>query len=113
MNEAPPLLDVRHLSVDIARGPRSLRVVDDVSLQVQRGEAVGLVGESGSGKSMTAFALLQLFPSPLARVSGGQVLLEGRDLLRMAEHRNIRGWLDRGLARPAVQRGLVIPARPA
>ena len=35
------------------------------------------------------------------------------DLLRIADHRNVRGWLDRGLARPAVQRGLVIPARPA
>ena len=93
MSAAPLLLDVRHLSVDIAQGPRSLRVVDDVSLQVRRGEAVGLVGESGSGKSMTAFALLQLFPSPLARVSGGEVLLEGRDLLRMdaAQLRAVRG----------------------
>jgi peptide/nickel transport system ATP-binding protein len=88
-----PLLDVRHLCVDIAQGPRQLRVVEDVSLQVQRGEAVGLVGESGSGKSMTAFALLNLFPSPLARVSGGEVLLEGRDLARMdaAQLRSVRG----------------------
>jgi ABC-type dipeptide/oligopeptide/nickel transport system ATPase component len=92
-NGLAPLLDVRHLSVDIAQGPRQLRVVDDVSLQVRRGEAVGLVGESGSGKSMTAFALLNLFPSPLARVAGGEVLLEGRDLARMdaAQLRAVRG----------------------
>jgi peptide/nickel transport system ATP-binding protein len=90
---APPLLDVRHLSVDIAQGARQLRVVNDVSLRVHRGEAVGLVGESGSGKSMTAFALLNLFPSPLARVAQGEVLLEGRDLARMDRHqlRAVRG----------------------
>jgi oligopeptide/dipeptide ABC transporter ATP-binding protein len=81
--DTPVLLDVRGLSVDIAQGPRQLRVVQDVSLQVRRGEAVALVGESGSGKSMTAFALLDLFPSPHARVAAGEVLLEGRDLRRM------------------------------
>ncbi|MEO6410417.1 MAG: ABC transporter ATP-binding protein [Burkholderiaceae bacterium] len=70
-----------------------LRVVKDVSLSVRRGEAVGLVGESGSGKSMTAFAILNLFPSPLARVAEGQIMLEGRDLaqLRGSELRRVRG----------------------
>ncbi len=91
-----PLLDVRGLSVDIAQGrhgTQPLRVVQDVSLQVRRGEAVALVGESGSGKSMTAFALLDLFPSPLARVAAGEVLLEGRDLRRLdaAALRAVRG----------------------
>jgi oligopeptide/dipeptide ABC transporter ATP-binding protein len=88
-----PLLDVRKLSVDIGVGAAALRVVDDVSLRVNRGEAVGLVGESGSGKSMTAFALLNLFPSPLARVAQGQVLLDGQDLTRLsgAQMRAVRG----------------------
>ncbi len=88
-----PLLEVRDLSVEIGRGPRALRVVDRVSLTVGRGEAVGLVGESGSGKSMTAFALLDLFPSPDARVASGDVLLEGRSLrgLSPAAWRTIRG----------------------
>ena len=64
------LLDVRNLSVDIRRNDApALRVVKDVSLTVRRGEAVGLVGESGSGKSMTAFAVMNLFPSPRARRS--------------------------------------------
>ncbi len=88
-----PLLDVRNLSVDIGVGAAALRVVDDVSLRVNRGDAVGLVGESGSGKSMTAFALLNLFPSPLARVARGQVLLDGQDLTRLsgAQMRAVRG----------------------
>jgi peptide/nickel transport system ATP-binding protein len=93
MSDAQLLLDVRGLSVDIGQGAAALRVVNDLSLTVRRGEAVGLVGESGSGKSMTAFALLNLFPSPLARVAAGQVLLEGRDLARLppAELRAVRG----------------------
>ncbi|CAN5316729.1 ABC transporter ATP-binding protein [soil metagenome] len=88
------LLDVRGLSVDIRRGASAaLRVVKDVSFTVRRGEAVGLVGESGSGKSMTAFAVMNLFPSPHAQVGDGQVLLEGRDLATLppAELRRVRG----------------------
>jgi peptide/nickel transport system ATP-binding protein len=93
MSAADLLLDVRGLSVDIGQGAAALRVVNDLSFTVRRGEAVGLVGESGSGKSMTAFALLNLFPSPLARVAAGQVLLEGRDLAQLppAELRAVRG----------------------
>ena len=88
-----PLLDVRGLSVDIGKGPSALRVVKDVSFTVRRGEAVGLVGESGSGKSMTAFALMNLFPSSLAHVAGGAIALEGRDLAQLppAELRRVRG----------------------
>ena len=70
MNAHASLLEVRGLSVDIRQGAGALRVVNDVSLRVERGEAVGLVGESGSGKSMTAFAIMNLFPSPLAHVAG-------------------------------------------
>lgn len=93
MSHGELLLDVRGLSVDIRQGATALRVVNALSLTVRRGEAVGLVGESGSGKSMTAFAIMNLFPSPLARVAEGQVLLEGRDLARLApaELRAMRG----------------------
>jgi len=93
VSKGEPLLDVRGLSVDIRQGATALRVVNELSLTVRRGEAVGLVGESGSGKSMTAFAVMNLFPSPLARVAAGQVLLEGRDLAQMApaELRATRG----------------------
>ena len=90
---ADVLLDIRNLSVDIATRDGALRVVKDVSLTVRRGEAVGLVGESGSGKSMTAFAVMNLFPSPLASVAGGSIVLAGQDLatLSPAELRAVRG----------------------
>ena len=92
-----PLLQVRDLSVDIGRLQGSpsgaLRIVKDVSLEIGRGEAVGLVGESGSGKSMTAFAVMNLFPSPLARIAKGEIRLEGRDLasLTARDMRRVRG----------------------
>ncbi|HEY1617682.1 MAG TPA: ABC transporter ATP-binding protein, partial [Streptosporangiaceae bacterium] len=79
---AGPVLEVRDLHVRIStrRGP--VRAVDGVSVQVPRGEAVGLVGESGSGKSMTLRAILGILP-PEARITGGQVLLDGTDLTRL------------------------------
>ena len=72
------LLDVHDLTVrmpHVARRP----LLDQVSLAVERGEAVGLVGESGSGKSVTARAILALVP-PRAETSG-RVLVDGVDVL--------------------------------
>lgn len=87
------LLDVKHLCVDVRTPTGPLRIVNDVSFTVQRGEAVGLVGESGSGKSMTAFALINLFPSPLVHISSGEVWLEGRQLSTLSPDalRAVRG----------------------
>jgi oligopeptide/dipeptide ABC transporter ATP-binding protein len=77
---AGPVLDVRDLNVRIHGRQGVVRAVDGVSLEVPRGEAVGLVGESGSGKSMTLRAILGVLP-PEAKITGGQVLLDGTDLV--------------------------------
>jgi ABC-type dipeptide/oligopeptide/nickel transport system ATPase component len=88
---AAPLLDVQHLTV-VFDGSPAVTAVDDVSFQIAAGETLGLVGESGSGKSVTAFSVLRLLQPP-GRVSGGQVLFEGRDLLTLSERemRAVRG----------------------
>jgi len=75
-----PVLEVRDLHVEIATRRGVVRAVDGVSIDVPRGEAVGLVGESGSGKSMTLRAILGILP-PEARVTAGQVLLDGTDMV--------------------------------
>jgi len=88
-----PLLAVKDLTTEISTESGSLRAVDGVSLTVHAGEAVALVGESGSGKSITALSILSLVPDPPVRVTGGQVLFKGEDLLRAEEERlrQIRG----------------------
>ncbi len=73
------------------RGPVA-RAVRGVSFAVRRGETLGIVGESGSGKSVTALSILRLIASP-GRIVGGQVTLDGADLLGLAEQqmRDVRG----------------------
>ncbi|MFL6262817.1 MAG: ATP-binding cassette domain-containing protein [Thermoanaerobaculia bacterium] len=96
---ADPLLEIRDLEVAFpARdaGGAPVPVVRGVSLDVGRGEVVGLVGESGSGKSMTALAVLGLVPPP-GRVTAGAVHLHGKggavELLRLDSRalRRVRG----------------------
>jgi len=79
-----PLLQVRDLCVDYIteRGP--VRAVDSLSLDVRRGEVMGIAGESGSGKSTLAQALLRILPPP-AVISRGTVRFEDRDLLALDE----------------------------
>jgi oligopeptide transport system ATP-binding protein len=67
--------------------------VDGVDLELKRGETLCLVGESGCGKSVTALSILRLLPEPPARIAAGEVVFEGRDLLKLSgeEIRKIRG----------------------
>ena len=83
------LLDVRDLQMSFPAGSGEARAVDGVSFTLERGQVLGLVGESGCGKSMTALCLLRLVPPP-GRITGGQVLFQGRDLLALPE-REMRG----------------------
>jgi len=88
-----PIVDVRGLRTHIVTRWGTVKAVDGVSFQVAEGETLGLVGESGSGKSMTCLSLLRLVPRPAARILGGEVWLDGEDLLAKSERemRAIRG----------------------
>jgi oligopeptide/dipeptide ABC transporter ATP-binding protein len=87
------LLVVDRLTTRIETARGTVVPVDDVSLRLPAGSALGLVGESGSGKSMTAFSVIRLFPTPAARLTSGRVLLDGDDLTAMDEAglRRVRG----------------------
>ena len=82
-----PLIEVKNLEVQFEVRGVTLRAVDDVSFSIAPGETLGLVGESGCGKSVTASAIMRLIPQPPGRISGGEVLFEGTDLLRIPESR--------------------------
>src|SRR3954471_5398549 len=83
-----PVLNAK-LSVDYPQKPAVLR---DISINVCKGEIVGLVGESGSGKRTLALSILRLLDYAGARVRGF-VVLNGTDLMRLSERemRNVRG----------------------
>ncbi|AFV12689.1 oligopeptide transport ATP-binding protein OppD [Thermacetogenium phaeum DSM 12270] len=77
------LLLIRNLSVEFPGPGGSIRAVDKVDLEIEKGERVALVGETGSGKSVLLLSLLRLLPAG-ARISG-EVWYEGRNLLRLSE----------------------------
>ena len=87
------LLDVRRLSTQFATGGGVVRAVDDVSWDVKEGETVALVGESGCGKSVSALSIMRLVSQPAGRITDGQVMFKGRDLLTLDEEsmRRVRG----------------------
>ncbi len=89
----PPLLEVRNLVIRFATEQSVVEAVKGISFSLEKGEALAVVGESGSGKSVSALALTRLLPEPPAEYGGGEILLEGRDVLKMsgAELRRIRG----------------------
>ncbi|WP_074772618.1 ABC transporter ATP-binding protein [Paraburkholderia fungorum] len=80
--DEPPLLALHDVRIDYPHrhGKTTLRAVDGVSLQISRGETVGLVGESGCGKSTLSKAIMRLVPA-----AGGQILLRGTDLVPLRE----------------------------
>ena len=90
-----PLLEIRNLKVYFDIRGAVLKAVDDVSFEIRPNETLGLVGESGCGKSVTASAIMGLIPSPPGRIAGGEILLEGEDLLKAPESRlrKVRGNL--------------------
>ncbi len=88
-----PLIEIKNLVIEFVSGATNVRAVDGVSLSVEAGETLCLVGESGCGKSVTALSIARLVPTPPARYVGGEIRLNGRDVLRMAarELQEIRG----------------------
>jgi peptide/nickel transport system permease protein len=90
---APPLLRIEGLAVGYPQPDGSVtRVVDNVSLDVRRGEVHGLIGESGSGKTQTAWSILRLLPAG-GEILAGSIGLDGEDLstVSSAQMRDIRG----------------------
>jgi peptide/nickel transport system permease protein len=87
------LLSVRNLSVAFQTRAGLAQVLDNVNIELQRGEILGLVGESGCGKTVTSQSILRLLPSPPAQIISGEVHYGGRDLLKLStkELRSVRG----------------------
>ncbi len=87
------LLDIKDLVVRFYTQEGVVYAVNDVTYALHEGETIGVVGESGSGKSVHALAMMGLIPQPPGKVERGQVLFEGRDLLKLSNEqmRLVRG----------------------
>ncbi|HUD82400.1 MAG TPA: ABC transporter ATP-binding protein, partial [Candidatus Saccharimonadales bacterium] len=89
--------EIKNLQLDFRSSERSVRAIDGVSLSIGDGETVCLVGESGSGKSVTALSIGRLLPTPPAYYPAGEILLDGRDVLK-ASKRELRALRGRGVS---------------
>jgi oligopeptide transport system ATP-binding protein len=90
---ARKLLEVRNLSTQFFTRDGVVHAVDGVSFEVDYGETLGLVGESGCGKSVTALSLTRLVPNPPGKITAGEIILDGINVLKLSneEMRRLRG----------------------
>ena len=88
-----PVLKVNHLRTSFFTAEGEIPAVDNVSFHVNKGEVLGVVGESGCGKSVTSLSIMKLIPSPPGKITGGEIWMEDKDLIKASERqmRKIRG----------------------
>ncbi len=93
MGKNKAFLSVRDLVVEYTTEGQVIHAVNGVSFELERGKTFGLVGETGAGKTSTARAILRILPDPPAKIRGGEIILDGEDLLKISEKemRKIRG----------------------
>jgi len=90
---AQPLLEVKNLRTWFYTQDGIVKAVNGISYTLNQGEALGIVGESGCGKSVSAMSIMRLIPTPPGRIVEGEVIFDGRDLLKLSddEIRRVRG----------------------
>ncbi|MFL9683459.1 ABC transporter ATP-binding protein [Streptomyces sp. KL110A] len=88
-----PLLEVKDLHVEFHTRDGVAKAVNGVNYSVDSGETLAVLGESGSGKSVTAQAIMGILDMPPGKISGGEILFQGQDLLKLKEEerRKVRG----------------------
>ena len=90
---ANTFLQVRDLVVEYTSDGKVIHAVNGVNFDLERGKALALVGETGAGKTTIAKSIMRILPDPPTHVRSGQVVLQGRDLMKLneADMRKVRG----------------------
>lgn len=87
MAEKEKLLELKNVVYSFHTYGGEVKAVRDVSFEVRKGEILGIVGESGCGKSVTAQCIMRLNPEPPGFFEGGEILFNGKDVLKMDKKR--------------------------
>ena len=87
------ILEVKHLKTYFYSDSGTVKAADDVSFFVNEGETLGIVGESGCGKSITCMSIIRLVETPPGKYEGGEILFDGKDMLKISDEMCIRDRL--------------------
>lgn len=79
------LLNITDLRVEYKTERATVYALNGMNLTIHRGESLGLVGEAGAGKTTTALSILNLLPKPAAKITGGDILYNGKSVFQMKE----------------------------
>ena len=87
------ILEIKNMHTYFFTDKGTVKSVDGVDIELERGKALGIVGESGSGKSVTALSLMGLLMGTTGKVVEGEIILDGQDILKLSEdeRRELRG----------------------
>ena len=87
------VLEIKDLVIEYKTMDGVVHAVNNVSLDIEEGETLGLVGETGAGKTTTALGVLRLIPDPPGVIKQGEILLKGRNIMEMSQEelRAMRG----------------------
>ena len=79
------ILEIRDLSAQYETDEATVYAVDGLTLSIRAGETLGLVGETGAGKTTTALSVMRLLPDRIGKITGGSILLDGKEITRCTE----------------------------
>lgn len=80
------LLEIKGLNVHYITRKNTIYAVNGIDLKIDAGKTVGLVGETGAGKTTTALSIMRLISSPPGKITAGEILFQGKDLMKATEH---------------------------
>ena len=93
MIQSEKLLEIKDLCVEFKTAEGTVKAVNHLNYTLHKGEKLGIVGESGSGKSVSSLGIMQLIPNPPGKITEGEILYKGKDLVKVPEKemQHIRG----------------------
>lgn len=83
MDQKQALLEINHLEVVYQTDLETVHAVNDISFRLEKGRTLGIVGETGAGKTTTSLAIMGLLPERTGKVRAGEILFQGKDLLKL------------------------------